>query len=218
MTLGEILAPRIPETHCLNTADSRNTLVQLVRFLRSNPRLDHDVMPQRDETHYNNFVTRIRDANVAAANPLWNPAPEGEIEADLTPQNAVLILLWVASESIYNNPNRSENRLGEATVPQSVLTLLLEGNRRRDELMERMFNELSLSRNNALSGQNATSTSTPVYRIMPDLSKDISDFDGEGDSTKARNWLSQIRSMRELHQWPESFVLETSRIHLKGAA
>lgn len=70
--------------------------------------------------------------------------------------------------------------------------LLLEEGRRRDALMEQMFNELSVQRNNIPVNDNENSTSTPIFRIMPDLSKDIGDFDGEGDSAKAREWFIEL--------------------------
>ncbi|XP_064466392.1 uncharacterized protein LOC135377709 [Ornithodoros turicata] len=53
---------------------------------------------------------------------------------------------------------------------------------------------------------------------MPDLSKGIKDFNGEGDSSLARDWIENLRSTAALHKWPEEFQLETAKSHLNGAA
>lgn len=53
---------------------------------------------------------------------------------------------------------------------------------------------------------------------MPDLSKSITAFDGEGGTSKAREWLEHIKSMKQLHNWPDSFALESANGNLKGSA
>lgn len=56
------------------------------------------------------------------------------------------------------------------------------------------------------------------YQIMPDLSKSIPFFDGDGNSAKATSWLRAIESTATLHRWPETFKLDSARTHLTGAA
>lgn len=56
------------------------------------------------------------------------------------------------------------------------------------------------------------------YNIMPDLSKSIDYFDGEKGPAQASTWLKQIDTTATLHSWPEPFIFETARAHLKGAA
>ena len=53
-----------------------------------------------------------------------------------------------------------------------------------------------------------------TYRIMPDLAKSIDNFNGSGDSTKAREWLRTLEAVAKLHRWPDSFILESARSHL----
>ncbi|XP_050508984.1 uncharacterized protein LOC126886175 [Diabrotica virgifera virgifera] len=69
--------------------------------------------------------------------------------------------------------------------------------------------------------QNSVSTiSNPVpnFNIMPDLSKTIEKFNGEGDSSQAAVWLKQIESTAVLHNWPDAFIYQTAKSNLEGAA
>ncbi|XP_050514992.1 uncharacterized protein LOC126890180 [Diabrotica virgifera virgifera] len=69
--------------------------------------------------------------------------------------------------------------------------------------------------------QNSMSTiSNPVpnFNIMPDLSKTIEKFNGEGDSSQAAVWLKQIESTAVLHNWPDAFIYQTAKSNLEGAA
>ena len=56
------------------------------------------------------------------------------------------------------------------------------------------------------------------YNILPDLSKNIEDFDATGSSSDAKNWLRSIESMGTLHRWTPAILLETARSHLKNGA
>ena len=42
----------------------------------------------------------------------------------------------------------------------------------------------------------------PTFQIMPDLSKGIKDFRGDGNSATARDWLENLKSTATLHKWP----------------
>lgn len=50
---------------------------------------------------------------------------------------------------------------------------------------------------------------------MPDLSKNIEDFCGEIGSIAAKEWLDSIENMKLRHRWPDSFVPEETRMHMK---
>ncbi|KAJ8915285.1 hypothetical protein NQ315_014793 [Exocentrus adspersus] len=54
------------------------------------------------------------------------------------------------------------------------------------------------------------------YNSMPDFSKTVADFNG--DVRKSKEWLKSLESAATLHNWPDTFILETARMHLKGAA
>ena len=56
------------------------------------------------------------------------------------------------------------------------------------------------------------------YNVLPDLSHNISDFDGISGATSTRVWLKQLESTVSLHQWTEAIAFETARSHLTRAA
>ena len=105
---------------------------------------------------------------------------------------------------------------GEPPQPADVFTMLLEQNRRRDEMMERMM--VQLAQFNMNRPPSEATSAIPTYHIMPDLSKDIQTFDGEKGNLVAKEWLRGIESRKTLHNWPESFTLETARSHLRRGA
>ena len=75
------------------------------------------------------------------------------------------------------------NSLGQnGEVVIRLMEQMMVENRRRDELYAQMMERLA-------SSVSARPTEPLNYHIMPDLSKAISDFDGEDDGTKAREWL-----------------------------
>ncbi|KAM7283802.1 uncharacterized protein ISCGN_000907 [Ixodes scapularis] len=53
---------------------------------------------------------------------------------------------------------------------------------------------------------------------MPDLSKNISKFDGSEDAASAREWVENLRRTATLHKCPSSFLLESAKSHITGAA
>ncbi|KAL1439361.1 hypothetical protein MTO96_010374 [Rhipicephalus appendiculatus] len=57
-----------------------------------------------------------------------------------------------------------------------------------------------------------------TFQVMPDLSKNISDFAGDGCASAARDWMEGLRQTATLHRWPTPFLLETAKSHLVGAA
>lgn len=56
------------------------------------------------------------------------------------------------------------------------------------------------------------------FNVMPDLTKSMEDFDGEGGPGIANLWLKQMETTAQLHAWPDTFTFQTVCCHLKGAA
>lgn len=61
-------------------------------------------------------------------------------------------------------------------------------------------------------------TLIPTFHVMPDLSKNIEDFTGDDDSVRARDWIENLEAMQRLHKWPDEFLFEAARTHLKSGA
>ncbi|KAJ8929200.1 hypothetical protein NQ314_018149 [Rhamnusium bicolor] len=68
------------------------------------------------------------------------------------------------------------------------------------------------------SARTDTSSDVKNYNVMPDLSKSIDNFNGEGDPHFAVAWLRQLKNTANLHSWPDAFTLQTAQCHLVGAA
>lgn len=85
----------------------------------------------------------------------------------------------------------------------NTMNAVLEQN---STMLKLLLNEKSKNENNS-----------QTYSIIPDFSKSISVFNGE-NLTSSKVWLEAIESSAALHNWPESFMLETARTHLMGAA
>ena len=80
-----------------------------------------------------------------------------------------------------------------------------------------MLQKLNLGMQAILENITMTQNHTQ-YSVMPDLSKNIEDFDASGSSATARIWLDSVESMSTLHRWPQDVLLGSARMHLKGAA
>ncbi|XP_077514701.1 uncharacterized protein LOC144125308 [Amblyomma americanum] len=87
--------------------------------------------------------------------------------------------------------------------------------REKDRLLASLLERLALP---ASSGAPGVAAATTTYQVMPDLSKNISDFDGSGDAASAKEWLGNLQTTATLHRWPEPFMLETAKWHLVGPA
>lgn len=57
-----------------------------------------------------------------------------------------------------------------------------------------------------------------LYRVMPDFSQTIENFDGEILGKKAMDWLASLESTAILHSWTQEIILETAKVHLVGTA
>ncbi|XP_040074772.1 uncharacterized protein LOC120846931 [Ixodes scapularis] len=86
--------------------------------------------------------------------------------------------------------------------------------REKDRLLTDLLGRLALS---ARSGT-ADVSGVPTFQVMPDLSKNISNFDGGEDAAAARDWMENLKRTATLHKWPTAFLLETAKSHLTGAA
>ncbi|XP_077501927.1 uncharacterized protein LOC144112953 [Amblyomma americanum] len=91
----------------------------------------------------------------------------------------------------------------------------LSAMREKDRLLASLLERLALP---ASSGAPGVAAATTTYQVMPDLSKNISDFDGSGDAVSAKEWLGNLQTTATLHRWPEPFKLETAKCHLVGPA
>ncbi|KAF5277502.1 hypothetical protein FQR65_LT03840 [Abscondita terminalis] len=52
------------------------------------------------------------------------------------------------------------------------------------------------------------------FDIMIDLTNSIKSYDGEDGGTRAREWVSNLSIMQQLHNWSDSFRSETVESHL----
>lgn len=82
-----------------------------------------------------------------------------------------------------------------------------------ENLLQQMLQLVSATRTTAAAA------SDTQFQVMADLSKSIGDFDG-GDlnDQAAKFWITNVNAMAELHRWPDSFKLQTARMHMIGPA
>ncbi|KAH7979620.1 hypothetical protein HPB49_010198 [Dermacentor silvarum] len=66
-------------------------------------------------------------------------------------------------------------------------------------------------------GSAAQPQPAPTFQVTPDLSQNISSFDGSDDAPAAREWIDNIRRMSTLPGWPVEYALETAKSRLLGA-
>lgn len=71
-----------------------------------------------------------------------------------------------------------------------------------------------------LTERSVQKTSQPaVFYVKPDLTQGIRSFDGDNESDKlASEWIENINTTAVLHQWPDTFKLQTAKQRLKGPA
>ncbi|XP_042148722.1 uncharacterized protein LOC121837217 [Ixodes scapularis] len=86
--------------------------------------------------------------------------------------------------------------------------------REKDRLLTDLLGRLALP---AQSGA-ADVSGVATFQVMPDLCKNISNFDGGEDAAAARDWIENLKRTATLHKWPTPFLLETAKSHLTGAA
>ena len=124
--------------------------------------------------------------------------------------------------------NNDEILRNENLTKEQFLFQLLKQNQDMMAMMNRMMS-MSFTMNVAGSTNNANnSVPTPsmppahpptAFHVMPDLNKNIPDFTGDkSNMLDAKAWLEQLKNMKTLLSWPDSFCLETARAHLTGPA
>ncbi|KAK9696747.1 hypothetical protein QE152_g31383 [Popillia japonica] len=90
------------------------------------------------------------------------------------------------------------------SINMSTITQILEkisfNNSRREVLLEKLVDKI------------AEKNESPVLSIMPELLRNIRNFNG--DNNKAKAWIESLNSVQELHNLPENYMLETARTRL----
>ncbi|KAL5234463.1 hypothetical protein ACI65C_001873 [Semiaphis heraclei] len=54
----------------------------------------------------------------------------------------------------------------------------------------------------------AAPTMRPEYRVVPDLSREMTSFSGNETPLQADDWLEEIKGMTSLNRWPFEYVLQ----------
>ncbi|KAL1472586.1 hypothetical protein MTO96_039233 [Rhipicephalus appendiculatus] len=96
---------------------------------------------------------------------------------------------------------------GDTITARDLLQILQEKDRLLSTLLERL----------TVAGA-ARPQPAPTFQVIPDLSHNISAFDGSEDAPSAREWIDNIRRTSNLHRWPAAYTLETAKARLVGAA
>ncbi|XP_046602593.1 uncharacterized protein LOC124296600 [Neodiprion lecontei] len=102
-----------------------------------------------------------------------------------------------------------------ASLVNAVRDIL--ANQNREEAMAHLFAGLMLNQPRSMPNQQL-GPSIPSYHVIPDLSRNIETFSGENDGIRAKEWLQNLESMQQLHQWPRDYLLEAARMHLSDGA
>ncbi|KAH7948228.1 hypothetical protein HPB52_019536 [Rhipicephalus sanguineus] len=96
---------------------------------------------------------------------------------------------------------------GDTITTPDLLQVLHEKDRLLSTLLERL----------TVAGA-AQPQSAPTSHVIPDLSQNISAFDGSEDAPSAREWIENIRRTSILQGRPAAYTLETTKGRLVGAA
>ncbi|KAH7939661.1 hypothetical protein HPB52_015566 [Rhipicephalus sanguineus] len=96
---------------------------------------------------------------------------------------------------------------GDTIAARGLLQVLEE----KDRLLSTLLERLTVA--DAAQPQPA-----PTFQVIPDLSQNISAFDGSEDAPSTREWIENIRRTSILHGRPAAYTLETAKARLVGAA
>ncbi|KAJ8969900.1 hypothetical protein NQ314_001534 [Rhamnusium bicolor] len=123
-------------------------------------------------------------------------------------QNDSLIDLESDNNKFTQKQNTNPERSGESQMLTQFMEMMkiVEENRKASE--DKLLALLSTQ-----PQRNET-----LYRVMPDFSQTIENFDGEALGEKAMDWLASLESAAILHSWPQEILLETAKVHLVGTA
>lgn len=161
-------------------------------------------------------MTGLQELSLAAslANPLLVPVVTNTDRVELTdavqPQAQAEGLL-PAGLDVGQGPRPPP----EETTMAQLMRLMIEENKRRDEMMMNLVSRLTIP---TVSEPSASTQNYEQYCIMPDLTKGISNFSGTSTGTTAVEWIQSLESVARLHRWPESFIIESARTHMTSAA
>ncbi|KAL1414201.1 hypothetical protein MTO96_007678 [Rhipicephalus appendiculatus] len=106
-----------------------------------------------------------------------------------------------------NEETSHPNGGGDTITARDLLQVLQEKDRLLSTLLERL----------TVAGV-AQPQPTPTFQVIPDLSHNISTFDGSEDAPSAREWIDNTRRTSNLYGWPAAYSLETAKARLVGAA
>ncbi|CAN7996098.1 unnamed protein product [Ixodes hexagonus] len=97
---------------------------------------------------------------------------------------------------------------------RELLNVIMERDRLLKDLLERLISTTTTTTSSAAVESQGVTTS----QVVPDLSRNILKVDGGEDAASARDWVGNLRRTATLHKWPTSFLLETAKAHIMGAA
>ncbi|KAM7298816.1 uncharacterized protein ISCGN_019385 [Ixodes scapularis] len=102
---------------------------------------------------------------------------------------------------------------GKGVSVRELLNVIVEKDCLLKDLLERLISTTATASSAAVESQGVT-----TFQVMPDLGKNISKFDGSEDAASAREWVENLRRTATLHKRPSSFLLESAKPHITGAA
>lgn len=112
----------------------------------------------------------------------------------------------MASFNNCGNPISSEQQHFENPMPIQPPALGLEMQQLIAAMSAMMTQNAQL-----LARANQPSPSVPLYNVLPDLSHNISQYDGLTGAANAKIWLTQLETTANLHRWTEGIAFETAR-------
>ncbi|KAK4875774.1 hypothetical protein RN001_012196 [Aquatica leii] len=176
---------------------------ELPEVLRRGSRLS-DIVEEREV--YNNSIEQ-------------NIINDQIVPPQITTPSTSSIREFNGSDIIAKHLARLEEENSSNVNMQRMMELMIEENRRRDAMMERMFAQLSNGFQNGGNSRTAPSTSgsqePSSFHIMPDLSKSIKFYNGECGGIRGER-RSNVKKTTEAHVVQESVEVEgnTARMAL----
>ncbi|KAH7944762.1 hypothetical protein HPB49_000292 [Dermacentor silvarum] len=119
----------------------------------------------------------------------------------------------VTSETVREAVSSMGTDQSDGVTVRELLNALVEKDRVLTTLLERLTPSATPQPMSA-----GTPGGIAAFQVMPDLSNNITSFNGCEDAPSAKDWIENIRTTATLHSWPESFMLETAKSRLTGPA
>ncbi|TGZ46332.1 hypothetical protein DBV15_12223 [Temnothorax longispinosus] len=140
------------------------------------------------------------------------------IRGKVCPEHRVNNKAYVVSMLVNEETERVEYiRCEDCEVSEALDDVLRAAGREGESTEALLIRLLARTLLNEPTGNDVPRNEVPLYHVIPDLSKNIENFMGDGKSVRPINWINNIESMQKIHQWPENFTLETARM-LRGGA